>query len=33
MSIDDNNSEANHGNISPLLIQDEMKNCYLDYAM
>ena len=24
---------TNHGNISPILIQDEMKNCYLDYAM
>jgi DNA gyrase subunit A len=23
----------NHGNIAPLLIQDEMKSCYLDYAM
>jgi DNA gyrase subunit A len=23
----------NHGKISPLLIQDEMRNCYLDYAM
>lgn len=33
MSDENNNSEANHGNISPLLIQDEMKNCYLDYAM
>lgn len=30
---DDNNNEVNHGNISPLLIQDEMRNCYLDYAM
>ncbi len=30
---DENNLPANHGNISPLLIQDEMKNCYLDYAM
>jgi DNA gyrase subunit A len=26
-------SEINHGNIKPLLIQDEMKSCYLDYAM
>jgi len=26
-------NEYNHGKISPLLIQDEMKNCYLDYAM
>lgn len=33
MSEENNNSEANHGNISPLLIQDEMRNCYLDYAM
>lgn len=30
---EDNNSDHNHGNISPLLIQDEMRNCYLDYAM
>lgn len=33
MSEENNNSTANHGNISPLLIQDEMRNCYLDYAM
>lgn len=33
MADDNNNSEHNHGNITPLLIQDEMKNCYLDYAM
>ncbi len=33
MSDENNNSAANHGNITPLLIQDEMKNCYLDYAM
>ena len=33
MSDENNNSEHNHGNISPLLIQDEMRNCYLDYAM
>jgi DNA gyrase subunit A len=33
MSDENNNPVANHGNISPLLIQDEMKNCYLDYAM
>jgi DNA gyrase subunit A len=33
MSEENNNSQANHGNISPLLIQDEMRNCYLDYAM
>ncbi|MDA8793531.1 DNA gyrase subunit A [Bacteriovoracaceae bacterium] len=25
--------EHNHGNIAALSIQDEMKNCYLDYAM
>lgn len=31
---DDNNTPAhNHGHIAPLLIQDEMKECYLDYAM
>ncbi len=28
-----NNSEHNHGNIAPLLIQEEMKDCFLDYAM
>lgn len=33
MSDENNNSEANHGHIAPLLIQDEMRNCYLDYAM
>lgn len=33
MSDENNNTQANHGNISPLLIQDEMRNCYLDYAM
>lgn len=33
MSDENNNSDVNHGNILPLLIQDEMKNCYLDYAM
>jgi DNA gyrase subunit A len=33
MSEENNDSTANHGNISPLLIQDEMRNCYLDYAM
>jgi DNA gyrase subunit A len=33
MSEDNNNSQPNHGNVQPLLIQDEMKNCYLDYAM
>lgn len=31
--MSDENSTPNHGNILPLLIQDEMKNCYLDYAM
>ena len=32
---DDNttNDNHNHGYIAPLLIQDEMKECYLDYAM
>jgi DNA gyrase subunit A len=29
----ENNDTPNHGNITPLLIQEEMKNCYLDYAM
>lgn len=34
MSDGNNNTpEHNHGNIAPLLIQDEMKECYLDYAM
>lgn len=33
MSEENGNPAANHGNITPLLIQDEMKNCYLDYAM
>jgi DNA gyrase subunit A len=33
MSDENNKAEPNHGNISPLLIQDEMRNCYLDYAM
>ena len=34
MSDDNNNtSDHNHGNIAPLLIQDEMRECYLDYAM
>lgn len=37
MSDDNNNTpdspEHNHGNIAPLLIQDEMRECYLDYAM
>ncbi len=30
---EENNNVPNHGNITPLLIQDEMRNCYLDYAM
>ena len=30
---DNNNKEHNHGFIAPLLIQDEMRECYLDYAM
>ncbi len=35
MSEDDNTTppDHNHGNIQPLLIQDEMRSCYLDYAM
>lgn len=33
MSEDNNNTPHNHGNIAPLLIQNEMKDCYLDYAM
>jgi DNA gyrase subunit A len=34
MSDDNNNTpEHNHGNINNLLIQDEMRECYLDYAM
>jgi DNA gyrase subunit A len=35
MSDDNNNTpeDHNHGYIAPLLIQDEMKECYLDYAM
>tara|TARA_B100001971_G_scaffold213155_1_gene245615 strand:- start:208713 stop:211169 length:2457 start_codon:yes stop_codon:yes gene_type:complete len=34
MSDDNNNTpEHNHGNITNLLIQDEMRECYLDYAM
>lgn len=32
--MSDNTSDNhNHGNIAPILIQDEMKECYLDYAM
>lgn len=30
---DENSLPANHGKINPLLIQDEMRSCYLDYAM
>jgi len=30
---DQNNTPINHGNITPVIIQDEMKSCYLDYAM
>lgn len=34
MSDENNNSEnVNHGNIQQVIIQDEMRNCYLDYAM
>ena len=33
MSEENNTPAHNHGNISPLLIQDEMRECYLDYAM
>ncbi len=33
MSDENNNSEHNHGNIASLLIQDEMRECFLDYAM
>lgn len=28
-----NNGNINHGNIQEVVIQDEMRNCYLDYAM
>ena len=28
-----NGEGINHGNIAPIAIQDEMKSCYLDYAM
>ncbi len=31
--MSEENNSINHGNISPVVIQDEMKNCYLDYAM
>lgn len=30
---DNTSDNHNHGNIAPVLIQDEMKECYLDYAM
>ncbi len=30
---EENNTPINHGNITPIVIQDEMKSCYLDYAM
>ena len=33
MSDENNSSQPNHGNITGLLIQDEMRSCYLDYAM
>ncbi len=34
MSDDNTNTPGhNHGHVAPLLIQDEMKECYLDYAM
>ncbi|MFN8369978.1 MAG: DNA gyrase subunit A [Bacteriovoracaceae bacterium] len=33
MTQENNDSKHNHGTILPLLIQDEMKECYLDYAM
>jgi DNA gyrase subunit A len=29
----DDNTPIDHGNIEPVAIQDEMRNCYLDYAM
>ena len=31
--MSEENNSINHGNISPVVIQDEMKSCYLDYAM
>jgi DNA gyrase subunit A len=31
--MSEENNSINHGNITPVVIQDEMKNCYLDYAM
>lgn len=30
---DNENENMEHGKLMPVLIQDEMKNCYLDYAM
>lgn len=33
MTDENNSKEHNHGYIAPLLIQDEMRECYLDYAM
>ncbi|MDP7321946.1 MAG: DNA gyrase subunit A [Bacteriovoracaceae bacterium] len=33
MSNENNTPDHNHGNIAPLLIQEEMKDCFLDYAM
>ncbi len=30
---DNNNENTNPSNVAPVLIQDEMKSCYLDYAM
>ena len=30
---DNNNENTNPSNVAPILIQDEMKSCYLDYAM
>ena len=33
MADDNNNTPINHGTITPVVIQDEMKSCYLDYAM
>ncbi len=31
--MSEENNIVNHGNINPVIIQDEMKSCYLDYAM
>jgi DNA gyrase subunit A len=31
--MSEENNSINHGNITPVVIQDEMKSCYLDYAM